>query len=115
LLTAYSWRSVFYLGAIATTVLIPVVFFFVPESIHWLTQKRPAGVLEKINKTLRRMGHGAVARLPDLGRGARQLSISDIFKPGLLHVTVLVTLAYFFHIVTFYFIVKWVPKIVTDF
>ena len=115
LLTAYTWRSVFYLGAIATTVLIPVVFFFVPESIHWLTQKRPAGVLEKINKTLRRMGHGAVASLPDLGRGARKLSISDIFKPGLLHVTVLVTLAYFFHIVTFYFIVKWVPKIVTDF
>jgi MFS family permease len=28
---------------------------------------------------------------------------------------VLVTLAYFFHIVTFYFIIKWVPKIVADF
>jgi MFS family permease len=29
--------------------------------------------------------------------------------------TVIVTLAYFFHITTFYFIVKWVPKIVADF
>ena len=26
----------------------------------------------------------------------------------------IVTLAYFFHITTFYFIVKWVPKIVVD-
>src|SRR6185295_10105612 len=34
---------------------------------------------------------------------------------GLLFITVLVTLAYFFHIVTFYFILKWVPKIVVDF
>ena len=28
--------------------------------------------------------------------------------------TVIVTLAYFFHITTFYFIVKWIPKIVVD-
>jgi MFS family permease len=33
----------------------------------------------------------------------------------LLASTVIVTLAYFFHITTFYFIVKWVPKIVADF
>ncbi len=29
--------------------------------------------------------------------------------------TVIVTLAYFFHITTFYFIAKWIPKIVVDF
>jgi MFS family permease len=32
----------------------------------------------------------------------------------LIVTTVLVTLAYFFHIVTFYYIIKWVPKIVVD-
>jgi MFS family permease len=115
LLTSYDWRSVFYLGGIATALLIPAVIFFVPESIHWLTQKQPAGALDRVNKTLRRMGHGAVASLPSIPAAARTLSIADVFKPGLLHITVLVTLAYFFHITTFYFIVKWVPKIVTDF
>jgi MFS family permease len=95
--------------------LIPVVFLFVPESVQWLTQRRPAGALDRVNKTLRQMGHGAVPSLPAVAPTARSLSISDIFKPGLLHITVLVTLAYFFHITTFYFIVKWVPKIVTDF
>jgi MFS family permease len=61
------------------------------------------------------MGHGAVASLPELPAAARKLSIADVFKPGLVHVTILVTLAYLFHITTFYFIVKWVPKIVADF
>ena len=28
--------------------------------------------------------------------------------------TIVVTLAYFFHITTFYFILKWIPKIVVD-
>src|SRR6187397_550102 len=32
LLATYDWRSVFYLGAIATTILIPVVLIVVPES-----------------------------------------------------------------------------------
>jgi MFS family permease len=98
LLAVYTWRSVFYLGAIATTVLIPVVFIFVPESVQWLTQRRPAGALDRINETLRRMGHGAVADLSSLSTNARKLSIADVFKPGLVHITVLVTLAYLFHI-----------------
>jgi MFS family permease len=115
LLAIYDWRSVFYLGAVSTTALIPVVFFFVPESVQWLTQRRPAGALDRINKTLRRMGHAAVAALPELAPTERKLSIADVFRPGLVHITVLVTLAYFFHITTFYFIIKWVPQIVTGF
>jgi predicted MFS family arabinose efflux permease len=111
----YGWRSVFYLGAVSTCVLIPVVFMFVPESVHWLTQKRPAGALESINKTLRRFGHDAVANLPAVSPAASRPSIADIFKPGLVQITILVTLAYFFHITTFYFIIKWVPNIVADF
>ena len=61
------------------------------------------------------MGHDIVADLPAPAPGARKLSIADVFRPGLVHITVLVTLSYFFHITTFYFIMKWVPKIVTDF
>ena len=34
--------------------------------------------------------------------------------PGLARTTILLTLAYFCHIMTFYFILKWVPKIVVD-
>src|SRR5262249_10241790 len=99
----------------ATTILIPIVLFFVPESVHWLTYKRPATALDQINKTLRRLGHSAVSSLPPATASARKHFVGDIFKPGLLQITVLVTFAYFFHITTFYFILKWVPKIVADF
>jgi benzoate transport len=110
-----TWHSVFYLGAIATTVLIPVVFFLMPESVQWLTRKQPRGALDAINKTFKRMGRPAIDKLPPLPEAERKKSIGDIFSPGLARVTVLVTLAYFFHITTFYFIIKWVPKIVVDF
>lgn len=114
LLKGNDWRSVFYFGAAVTTAFIPLVFFFVPESVHWLVQKQPVGALDQVNATLRRMGHRAVDALPEVTAAMRKRSVGDIFGPGLIAITVLVTAAYFFHITTFYFIVKWVPKIVVD-
>ena len=60
------------------------------------------------------MGRGTVSRLPEIAAEARTRSIGDIFAPEFVAGTVIVTLAYFLHITTFYFIVKWVPKIVVD-
>jgi benzoate transport len=114
LLQGNDWRSVFYFGTAVTVALIPVVYFVMPESVHWLARKQPAGALERVNRALGRMGHAAVPVLPAISGDERRRSISDIFAPGLVGTTVIVTLAYFFHITTFYFIVKWVPKIVVD-
>jgi len=108
------WRTVFYFGASVTVVMMPIVYFLMPESVHWLARKQPAGALEKINRTLKKLGHPSVDALPAVSVETRKLSTKEIFRPGLLAVTVLTTMAYFFHITTFYFIVKWVPKIVVD-
>ncbi len=108
------WRPIFYFGATVTALLIPIVYFIVPESVHWLARKQPAGALDRINQALRRMGHAAVSALPEIAASARSRSITEIFQPGLVAITTIVTLAYFFHITTFYFIVKWIPKIVVD-
>ena len=114
LLRGNDWRSVFYFGAIVTALLIPSSYFVIPESVHWLARKQPTGALEKINAALRRMGHVTVNALPEISAAARTRSIAEIFQPGLVAITTIVTLAYFFHITTFYFIVKWIPKIVVD-
>ena len=114
LLRGNDWRTVFYFGASVTAVLIPIVYFVVPESVHWLARKQPVGALEKINRALTRMGHTAATALPVISAEVRSRSVADIFAPGLVATTAIVTLAYFFHITTFYFIVKWVPKIVVD-
>ena len=108
------WRSVFYFGATVTVVMMPIVYFLMPESVHWLARKQPAGALDRINHTLRRLGHQTIDALPVVSAETRKLSTREIFRPGMLAVTVLTTLAYFFHITTFYYIVKWVPKIVVD-
>jgi benzoate transport len=114
LLAAYSWRAVFYFGTLATVACIPIVLVLVPESVVWLARRQPAGALHRINRTLTRWGHEPIANLPPLETGTRHASVAELFSTGLRRTTVLATLAYFCHITTFYFIVKWIPKIVVD-
>ena len=112
LLKTHDWRSVFYFGAAFTATLIPLVWFLVPESVHWLARKQPQNALARINYAMKRMGFAGVDRLPEKVVQGPRGSIWDIFAPALVATTVILTIAYFFHVTTFYFILKWVPSII---
>jgi MFS family permease len=113
LIGPYGWRAVFYFGAAITSLLLPAIILFVPESVHWLARKQPANALERINASLKKIGHETIAALPALPTNEAKKSIGDIFSPALRMTTILVTLGYFLHIMTFYFLLKWTPRIIT--
>ncbi len=116
LLRNSDWRTVFTFGAIVTGCFLPLVYFAMPESVSWLMDRRPPNGLERVNQSLHRIGHPTLASLPVIESRAapRKAPILEIFRPRLALTTVLVTVTYFLHITTFYFILKWVPKIVVD-
>ena len=114
LLQTHGWRSIFYFGAIVTGIMVPAVYLLVPESVHWLAKKQPKGALEKINAALARMNFPAVDKLPHIQADEIKQSIASIFSSSLIARTLIVTTAYFLHMTTFYFILKWSPKIVAD-
>lgn len=112
LINTYGWRAVFYLGCALTTLLLPLAFFFVPESVHWLARKQPADALARVNASLSKLRHDTISALPEMPAHERKKSLSDIFSSALLGITLVVTAAYFLHIVSFYFLAKWTPRIV---
>lgn len=114
LLTTYSWHSVFLLGFAMTAALIPVVYFLVPETIHWSVRNQKSNTLERVNATLRRMGHAAVPALPDVRAELARTAKASLFVPQYLRSTLILACAYFFHIITFYFILKWTGVILVD-
>jgi benzoate transport len=107
------WRYVFGLGALMCAAMIPIIARVVPESVAWLCQQQPARALERVNRSLARLGYAAVAALPPATRD-RRVPLAEIFGPALRASTILTTLAYFLHITTYYFVLKWVPKLVVD-
>ena len=114
LLVSFDWRAVFMFGAAATAAFLPLAWYFLPESIDYLVTRRPADALQRINATLRRMKHATIDALPPASARPDSSSVAALFAPGLAHTTIILTLAYFAHIMTFYFTLKWIPKIVVD-
>jgi benzoate transport len=108
------WRSVFMLGGVASAAMIPLAVLFLPESIESLLARRPAGALEAVNRTLTKLGRDAIDALPPLPAVVVKPSIASLFSRNYAWITILLTVAYFAQILFFYYIQKWVPKIVVD-
>lgn len=115
LLKQYDWRITFYLGAFFSFLFIPLVYFYVPETISFLSRKRPAGALEKVQKTMRRLGHTPPEALPVIAEQEMEaVGIRSLFSPNLRYITLLLGFAYFANVMTYYYFVKWLPTVVTD-
>jgi benzoate transport len=115
LLTATGhWQSVFQFGAAMTVVFIPLVLWLVPETIAFLLVRQPRGALEKINRTMRRQGRAPLDVLPPLPEAKKGVALAQLFAPGVAGVSAALILAYFSHMMTFYFLMKWIPKIIVD-
>ena len=77
--------------------------------------RRPAGALEKINRSLRALRQPAIEALPEIAPTAPKPKVTDILSnPRLRPVTLLLAFAYLFHTVTFYYILKFAVQIVAD-
>jgi MFS family permease len=114
LIPNYGWESVFLLGFGMTAVMIPVVYLLVPETVAWETRKQKPGALARINATLAKLDKPTIGEMPNVTAELADQSQDSIFSPRLLRTTIIVTIAYFFHIMTFYFILKWTGVIVED-
>ena len=114
LLGGGTWHDVFIFGGGVTAAFIPLVWFLLPESVDFLDRRRRPGALQAINRILTRFGFEPTAALTQETAESAQRSVTDIFKPGLIVATVLITLGYFAHVTSFYFIIKWVPKLVVE-
>jgi benzoate transport len=114
LLGGGTWHDVFIFGGSITVAFIPIVWFLLPESVDFLDRQGKPGAVRAINRILTRFGHESIAALTPHTLESSQRAVTDIFKPGLIVTTVLITLGYFAHVTSFYFIIKWVPKLVVD-
>ncbi|MBL4801069.1 MAG: MFS transporter [Emcibacter sp.] len=113
LLQNYDWQAVFIFGGVVTLATLPVVMFGLPESISFLSHHKGEAALDKINGILRRMGHSEASHvtMPDTPHARSRMK--DLFAPEMIRHTMTLTASYFLHIMTFYYVMGWVPSIVT--
>lgn len=111
------WRIVFYAGGFGTLLALVVIALLLPESVAFLEQRRPRGALERINRTLARMGMDSVGQT-DLDQAAsvreetRQTSsgwLKQLLTPTILLWATFITIMF-----GFYFVNSWTPTLLVE-
>jgi len=116
LIQAFGWRSVYVLGAAVAALLIPMVLALLPESVHFLTARRPTRAIEKINRVRARFRQPPLAVLPEPVAyvAGEQNRVSDLFRGQMLATTFLVLMLNICVMATVYFTVSWTPKMLSQ-
>jgi benzoate transport len=115
LVSEYGWRSAFLFGGAASTLMLPFIILYLPESLDFILSRRRENALTQINNVLRRLGKAPLAALPGISREeAATKAVIGVIEPRYLKGTVLMTLSYFMLMFSFYFVLSWTPKNLVD-
>ena len=116
ILPAHGWRPLFTFAGCATLIALPLVYFMLPESLDFLTQRQPDRALPRVNTILTKMGHPNLQDLPAHERGSMNLKIglAALFSDSLRAKTLNLWLAFFMSFATLYFLLSWVVKLAID-
>ena len=117
IIPSLGWRSVFFYGGITTLLILPILAFWLPESLAFLLSRQPRRALERINVLLQRVAITSLERLPEALRESRKplrATFAELFSPALLRSTLLVWIAFFLVMFGFYFVMSWTPRLLVS-
>ncbi len=115
LIANWGWESVFLVGGILPLLLLPVLYFMLPESVRFLVAKgapeaRIAPIVKKIdaNASVAEFIHGLKHEQSSAAKG---FSVFQLFREGRTPVTLLLWVAFFMNLLVMYFLVNWLPTL----
>jgi len=114
LIPDYGWRGVFVAGGIMTLAALPLVYFFLPESLHFLLRRRPHDALQKANAVLQRLGFDTVDELPMAESDPEPASVRSLLVEERRKSTLQLWSSFFLCFGTLYFLLSWIPKLLVD-
>lgn len=115
IILGYGWRWAFVFGGVLSGLMIPVAMAFLPESLDYLLSSRPPNTLEKVNRTLKRMGKTMVRELDTVTQAKpARAKLNQLFRHGRGRNTLLIWVCFFCTLLVFYFFMSWTPKLLID-
>lgn len=115
LIEQYNWQATFIFGGTASLLMIPVVYWALPESPEFLVHRQPRNALASLNSIMQRLKHGVFDLLPERTAGSyNNPGVRSLYTKQYTHNTLMIWTAYFAHMASFYFIVSWTPKLLVD-
>ncbi|WP_317930556.1 MFS transporter [Halioxenophilus sp. WMMB6] len=111
----WGWRPLFVLAGLVSAVVIPLVFWGLPESLDFLAHRQPANALVTINRILQKMAHAPLPELPaPVAEEGASVGVAALLAPNIRAATLLLWLAFMMSFATLYFLFSWVVKLAVE-
>lgn len=118
MLAEHGWKFGWWVGFILSVIAAIGAYLLLPESLTWLAEGRRRDALLQLNKILVKMHKPTLAALPEPTKSHAALDKSSamrtILSGPLLWQTILMVVAYFAYMVSFYFMTTWAPTSVAN-
>lgn len=105
------WETMFKLAGLASFVTIPLIVFFLSESIDFYLNRPSKGALEKANGILAKMGLPKLQELPVQTSKTSGIPVRKLLNTDFKVSTLQLWTALFFAFGCLYFLTSWIPKL----
>lgn len=110
----HGWQSMFQVAGYATLVAIPLIYFFLSESLSFYLKAQPKYALGKINQILKKMSIDTLSELPNKPSEQHSKSLRSLMTPTYKIPTIQLWVALFLAFATLYFLTSWIPKLASN-
>ncbi|MFY7912037.1 MAG: MFS transporter [Emticicia sp.] len=108
------WQQMFRIAGIASMFSVPLILFFLSESIDFYLRTQPQNALEKLNKILAKMNIQPLESLPIIEKIKSKLPVDQLLKTDFKKPTLQLWAALFMAFAALYFLTSWIPKLAKD-
>ena len=108
------WQTMFQLAGFATTIAVPLIFFFLSESVDFYLKAQPKNALLNVNAILAKMGINTLSSLPTYNEQKAEVSFKSMLTEEFKIPTFQLWGALFMAFATLYFLTNWIPKLASN-
>tara|TARA_B110000879_G_scaffold7969_1_gene10165 strand:- start:3508 stop:4725 length:1218 start_codon:yes stop_codon:yes gene_type:complete len=108
------WQMMFIIAGIASLLTIPLIYYFLSESIEFYIRKQPKNALENVNKIFIKMNLKILKQLPLKKTLTAGIPVKQLLSKKYKVSTFQLWFALFFAFSCLYFLISWIPKLATN-
>lgn len=107
----YGWHGMLIGASIVSMLAFPLVYLLLPESIDYLKSAQPRDALQRLNRTLQRLGEPVLKALPPKPVKPGKVAVTALLADGRAVATIALWAAIIMVFMTFYFLVSWITQL----
>jgi MFS transporter, AAHS family, 4-hydroxybenzoate transporter len=108
------WQAMYKLAGSTSLLSIPIVFFFLSESLDFYLKTQPKNALSKVNNIINKMAGEPISQLPEKYVVTSKIPVDQLLKSEFRQSTFQLWIALFMAFAALYFLTGWIPKLAKD-